>query len=253
MLIYNSIILSLLTLAVLVFMLFKIRRIHLATFALMTKAESTHRETHALYGQMQAYLELSRLLNFQYPLPALRGWAASPDLLLEVAKHMLNQKPGVVLECSSGSSTLVAARCMQLNGKGRVFSLEHNPDYAEATRVELKRQGLADWATVVDAPLENLPGKSGSSWYSLANLPAEANHADLLIIDGPPQSTCSMARYPAIPHLKDFLAPEATIFLDDADRDDEREAVRLWLVENPSWTHTQLFCEKGCSKIDVTP
>lgn len=246
---YILIILNILVIGLLSFVLFKIWRIHLTVLNLMTIAGRTNRETHNLYGQMQAFLELKSLLGLPMPLPSLRGWAASPDILLEIARHILASRPKVALECSSGSSTLVIARCMQINGEGRVFSLEHDPQYAQATRDELVRQGLEGWATVIDAPLEKLENQPGHRWYSLHNLPEKVRGVELLVIDGPPQKTCPVARYPAVPRLKSLLAPHAVIFLDDADRDGEKEAVKRWREENPGWSFIQLYCEKGCTKI----
>lgn len=58
------------------------------------------------------------------------------------------------MECSSGASTIVLAQSAKLNGRGHVFSLEHDRDYATKSRVELEKQSLSDWATVIDAPLQ---------------------------------------------------------------------------------------------------
>jgi len=81
------------------------------------------------------------------------GLAASPDFLKVVADYVLAAKPNLVVECSSGLSTVVIARCLQINGVGRVVTMEHMPQFAEITRPELKRQGLSDRAVGLDAPL----------------------------------------------------------------------------------------------------
>lgn len=231
----------------------KVRRIHLATFHLATSIQEIQQETNGLYAQIQAYLELRDLLKLTAPLPSLRGWAASPDFLLTVAQHVLSRKPTTILECSSGSSTIVIARCLQLNGKGQLYSLEHDQDYAGRTRRELLKQGLVEWATVIDAPLVNLEGPTQQRWYSLNNLPALDGSVELVVVDGPPGATNDLARYPAASKLKFLMAEDASLFLDDANRTDEQEIIKRWLTENKSWVSTWIPCEKGCIRFDTKP
>ena len=60
---------------------------------------------------------------------------------------------------------------------------------------------------------------------------------DLLLIDGPPGygDGMSHSRYPAMPALADRMAPNAMVFLDDADREPEREIVARWSEALPEW------------------
>jgi len=81
------------------------------------------------------------------------------------------------------------------------------------------------------------------SWYDLSGLPEVS--IDMIVIDGPPETTGPLARYPAGVLLFPKLAQKACVFLDDADRPAEREAVSLWLHRYPELTHTQVPCEKG--------
>jgi predicted O-methyltransferase YrrM len=167
--------------------------------------------------------------------------------LRELYLHALAEKPQVVVECSSGTSTVILARCMQMNGSGKVFSLEHEPEYAEKTRRNLERHGLSEWATVLDAPLRALElNKTSSRWYALDALPADIA-IDMLVIDGPPGSTNPLARYPAGPELFPRLSEHAAVFMDDAAREDEKAMLRLWETEFPSLRQTSRYCEKGCA------
>lgn len=207
---------------------------------------------HALFQQLEALQGLYAELAFEHSLPPTRGWAASPDFLLALARHVGGARPLVVVECSSGVSTLVLARCLQRNGVGRVYSLEHDAVYARQTRTELRRLGLQEWAQVIDAPLcshmldgENYP------WYDVTGLPP-STAIDLLVIDGPPQATRSMARYPAGPVLFPALAPDAAVFLDDAARADEQLALQRWQAGFPSLAVSNLPCEKGCAVLRST-
>ena len=221
----------------------KVRRVHLQTFDLLARGEAVEREVNSLFQQFHALMALERRLQLPGPLPPMRGWAGSPDFLLALADELLSQRPRNLLECSSGVSTLVAARCMQLNDYGHVFSLEHDAEYAAKTRALLLHHGLEDWATVIDAPLRI--HETETPWYSLESVPANMPPIDVLVVDGPPYSVARLARYPALPRLLSRLAPGCSVFLDDADRDAEREIVDRWMRETPHMQLTRLPCEKG--------
>lgn len=195
-----------------------------------------------LFAQLQALAALERRLALSKALPPMRGWAGSPDFLLNLAEELLEEHPQTVLECSSGVSTVVTARCMQLNGRGHVYSLEHDAKYAEKTRLLLRQHGLSDWATVLHAPLSS---DVGSPWYSLSALPRDLPPVQVLVVDGPPADVAPLARYPALPKLMPLLDRTFTVFMDDADREAEMEIVTKWLQEFPELLQTRVPCEKG--------
>lgn len=229
--------------------LHKVVRVHLLQYRLLAGVDSTELEARTLYRQIESFQHLMSLLKLEKPLPPLRGWAASPDFLLLVAQHMLSGKPYRAIECSSGASTLVLARCMQIIGHGHVYSLEHEAHYAEQTRAQLRDQGLEEWATVCDAPLESVQEGHVSPWYSLKNLPDDARECRLLVVDGPPKDTGPLARLPALPRLANRLHPECVVLLDDADRPDEKVIVQKWLESDPTLEKRDLPCEKGCAAL----
>lgn len=132
---------------------------------------------------------------------------------------------------------------MQINGGGHVYSLEHEAQFAEATRRLLRDYGLQDFASVIDAPLQS--EGSQSPWYSLDGLPDSLPPVDVLVVDGPPASGAPLARYPALPRLKSRLAAKCSVFVDDADRPSEQETIRRWLHESPEFSAEKVSCEKG--------
>lgn len=221
----------------------KTKKIHSATYKLMSDVTDIRRESSTLFSQLQALKTLEKTLDIDY-LPPLRGWAGSPDFLLTVAETALNQKPDTILECSSGVSTVVLARCLQINNYGHVFSLEHDKTYAEKTAHLLEQYGLEEWATILYAPLT--PSEDDTAWYDEQAIPQEVNDISLLVVDGPPAHTGPLARLPAVPRLLDRLDSEAIIILDDAARDDEKEIVEKWINLEPSFHKTYLHHEKGC-------
>lgn len=229
--------------------LYKVRKIHLASFRLERALRQTESEARTLYQQLQAYDGLMRLIRPIAPLPPLRHWAASPDFLLELARHVRHERPGAILECSSGSSTLVLARSCELNGAGHVFSLEHDEHYAIKTRQMLAEQNLTEWATVIHAPLVFVSGHD-QPWYDPNCIPSDRQPFDMIVIDGPPADTSPLARHPALSMLDSYISVGTSVFLDDADRKGEQEILRRWESEFPEYKQTPLYLEKGGSRME---
>lgn len=232
------------------FILHKVRNMHLLVH---TMKDDAHQEHAALFRQLEALQGLYVSLGLRRALPLTRGWAASPDFLQELAAHALDEKPACIVECSSGTSTLVLARCLQINGAGIVYSLEHDVAYARRTRRQLQLHGLADWAKVIDAPLlKQTFGGREHAWYDCSSM-EPVDEIDMIVIDGPPQATGDQARYPAGPALFPRLAPGAAIFLDDAARPGERAALQRWADEFPELEIRSLPCEKGAAVLRYRP
>ena len=199
---------------------------------------------------MESYDSLRRMLGFDQELPVSRNWSAAADFLHVIARHCLANKPAVIVECSSGLTTLVLAGCCRLNGCGHVYSLENGDDYAANTRDVLDGFSLNEFATVIHAPLQNTAiGGDDYLWYSLDEL--HATDIDMLVIDGPPGFLQKHSRYPAMPLLYDRLSDGCAVFLDDAARDDEKAIVGLWRAMYPSASHSTIATERGCAVLTV--
>lgn len=176
--------------------------------------------------------------------------AAEPDFLDIVSKHCLQNRPGNILECSSGLTTLILARCCQLNNYGHVFSLENDYRHRAETIEILNQHHLQDYATVLHAPLvDTRIGKESYRWYLVESLPV--NNIEMLVIDGPPGYIQKNSRFPAIPVLADRLANGVVIFLDDADREDERMIVDRWKSET-GLSLSELSTKRGCARLSTT-
>jgi len=202
-----------------------------------------------LFNQFESYLYLRDRLNLKQGLAYSRDWSAAADFLKLIVDHVLEHKPKVVLECSSGVSSVVLAKALALNGEGKLWSLENGVEYAQRTRDQLQRFELSN-ATVLDAPLQAIKiNEVEYQWYDLAKLPDF--RIDMLVIDGPAGFIQKNSRYPALPLLLEKLADNAVIFLDDAARDDELELVRQWQREFPHFEYEYLNLERGCALIRV--
>jgi hypothetical protein len=180
--------------------------------------------------QNYAHLQIRALMG-DVPLD-LSGWAADPLMVHNAVRVIVDVRPALVLECGSGSSTLIMARCLHAIGRGRIVSLDHEAEYARGTTDLLGRNGLAEVASVVTAPLvERTVNGQTFHWYSQQYEALLHAPIDVLIVDGPPGSSGSWARYPAVPLLRSRLAAECRILLDDGNRPDERAIARLWAGE----------------------
>lgn len=163
------------------------------------------------------------------------GWQLSSQAVQEIVRHILLDQPSVVVECGCGASTMWIARALQRAGQGRLISLENLDDWVEIVTGMLQYEGLGT-AEVRHAPL--VPFTSGDTeqpWYTTSVLD-DVEKIDLLIVDGPPGNTSKLARYPALPALRDKLRPGATVMLDDCHRWAEKETVRRWVEEVPGLT-----------------
>lgn len=214
---------------------------------------SVGREIKTSYTQTEATLGLHALLQPRAVLPPSRGWAASPDVVLELVRIALRDRPRLVVECGSGLSSLWLGYALELVGEeGRVVSLEHDAPYAEALRARVREHGLADRVEVRDAPLVTTTVEGQEVvWYDPAALHG-LDGIGLLFVDGPPAATGHHARWPAVPLLADRMAVGGRVVLDDLVRDEEKEILARWQELRPTWTVESLLQhEKGSGVMTV--
>jgi predicted O-methyltransferase YrrM len=224
------------------------------TFETVRRIEAdTRKELKQTFRQLEALQNLNAVLPTSDVLPATRGWAASPDLLLALIDLVIAERPSLIVECGSGASTLWLALALRRFGiDGRIIALDHDPVFSGRTRDFLARHDVLDLAEVRDAPLESfsLDGETYSwyartAWEDLAGI-------DLLFVDGPPAATGHQARYPALPLLNKSLSPIATIVLDDLIVPDMRELLSRWLDADPGFRSEILPLEKQAAVLRRT-
>jgi len=193
------------------------------------------------YHQVEAVEQLLPMLKLSAPLPPSRGWAASPDFLLTLAHITKNIRPRLTVELGSGTSTLVLAK----SGARKIISLDHSQEFGAQTRTMLDTHKVRGVEIRIHE-LESYP--SGYKWYAKSTLKGLAK-IDLLVIDGPPSSTNSDARFPALEHLVPLLSPNATVVLDDVYREEERKLADAIVKALPNHVMTILSHEKGTALI----
>lgn len=191
------------------------------------------RQRPELVTDFQALYQLLQRFTPSARLPIIGGWAMSPAGLLMLTDTIGKRAAELVVECGSGTSTLWMAYAMRAQGKGKVVAIEHLQEYADRTQELLNEHGVAPWAEVRVAPLTTIETPEGQFlWYDTVGMSWE-REIDILLVDGPPTTTGTHARYPALPVLGDLLSPTALIVVDDADRQDEQEVMRLWKAAWP--------------------
>ena len=160
-----------------------------------------------------------------------------PSGLLAVLNDIVINRRSRIVECGGGISTFYIARLLQQRG-GRLYSVEHDADWARLLQDLLDAEGLGTHATVVHAPLAPTRhpwNGAGAQWYDEAQLACikAAGPIDLLIVDGPPAYSKALryARYPAVPYFKDAFAADYTVVLDDINRQGEQEIAARWARE----------------------
>ena len=194
---------------------------------------------------MPSYQSLEKKLGLTGDLPVTEDWSAAPDFLDLISDHCLEVKPHNIVECSSGTSSLILSRCCQLNLTGHVFSLENGVQYVAQTKRQLEELSLSEYCDIIHAPLKDIRlDDDYFKWYDLDALPEI--EIDMLVIDGPPGFLQKHSRYPALPLLSEKFSEHCIIFLDDAAREDEQELVDLWSKDYPEFEIEYIDNERGC-------
>ena len=102
------------------------------TFETVRRVEAdTRKELKQTFRQLEALQNLNAVLPTSDVLPATRGWAASPDLLLALVNLVITERPSLIVECGSGASTLWLALALRRFGiDGRIIALDHDPVFS---------------------------------------------------------------------------------------------------------------------------
>jgi len=202
------------------------------------------------FSQFEAYTQILNLLRPKAPLKPMRGWAASPDFLLEVMREILasGKKSPTIVELGSGVSTVVLGYLLEnFFPQGRLITLEHEYDFFMDTKEQLSLHSLKS-VNLIFAPFSYYRiGNESFRFYdvSLLEKVLKERKIDFLIVNGPPESTQKLARYPALPLLREHLSDDFVLFLDDAKREDEKETALRWKRELELYSSKEPPTEKG--------
>lgn len=141
-------------------------------------------------------------------------WKMEDESMERLAYRLDLLRPEVAVECGPGMSTAVLHRFC-----GWTVSLEHLPEWAERlfSMIEPRIPGEVRYA-----PLTEVETPEGPLPFYRTNLPPRV---DFALIDGPPGSIGRRGTFHALwPHLAD----DFVVWLDDARRPGERQALEAW-------------------------
>lgn len=182
--------------------------------------------------QVSAILGLYYRFRPSAPFPPFGGWAIGGECAHVLVELILESKPHVVFEAGSGLSTLLIAHALEeVGGEGRVISLEHDSSWYQKSVEMIAEHGLSHRSEIHLASLvETEIGEENFRWYDLTDV-VLPEQIDFVFVDGPPEATGNLARYPVLPLIYSRLAPGATMLMDDARRQGEMEAIERWRHE----------------------
>ena len=187
-------------------------------------------------GQLQDLIWLTARISPRRPLPYplfRTGYEARLELLCAAWELIIEERPLRVLELGSGISSLVMAYALEASGRGELLAVEDSATYAGNTRRLLSEHSLSEHAHVIDSPLGRVQSNGETHhWYTLTDLCREAP-IDFLFVDGPAGILSPMVGYPALPMLREFLADNALVLVDDTDREQEKLIGQRWMDDFP--------------------
>ncbi|NEE01450.1 class I SAM-dependent methyltransferase [Phytoactinopolyspora halotolerans] len=183
--------------------------------------------------EVEALLQLFSRVSPRQPMPSSGRWALDATGLLNLYALVQRDRPELVVELGSGTSTVWLGYALEAAGTGRLVSVDHLDEFAGHARAAVDLHGNRDSTEVRHAPLTPLRlGDEEFAWYDRSAL-ADLDGIDMLVVDGPPKVTGRHARYPALPVLLEHLADDALVVLDDTDRSSEQKIVDRWLETVP--------------------
>ena len=98
------------------------------------------------YRQLEILIPLLNKLNIVKPIPktnALNDYSASPDFLFKIIDIIEKNKPNLIIEAGTGTSTIIASYGLKkYNPNGKIISLDHDKKYAQISKREVEKHEL---------------------------------------------------------------------------------------------------------------
>ena len=208
------------------------------------------------YAQISRLFPESNFISFT-------SWSISPSVVLHILNDIVINNRQNIIEFGAGITTLYIARLIQtLKLDIKFYSIESNEDWLIKINNELEFYNLQHIVTLIHAPQKIVPKnfclKGQTLWYDIEKITAvlgDHQELDLIIVDGPNGKSTPFARYSAIPFLQTRLSKNFGVFLDDAQRKDEREISIQWsklLLIDPKYIQRYVYFASDTSFI-TTP
>jgi predicted O-methyltransferase YrrM len=210
---------------------------------------ATKADIDRLYGLLAGLQQIHNAMDGKPVLKPMRGWAISPDSMAIILADLQERGPSTVLEFGSGQSTIIFAAILKRRG-GRLISVDHDLEYADKIRAQLRACGLDDIVTFFHAPLADQKEKAEAFIsYDLLKMPPL--EIDVALIDGPPYLNGELTRFTPLDWAARHLTKDGVIFLDDFSRTAEQRCFTLLKSRHSNVLLNELAVEKGLASITL--
>jgi len=180
---------------------------------------------------------LQYLLHFMgnHPFLPTTRMSMSPVTICHILNEIVINNRQTIIEFGAGNSTIYISKLAStLTRKVDFCCVESDEKWIAIVQSYLAERGLQQHVQFIHAPIVEQHFDAAISptfkWYDSAILKQHiaSKQFDLMVVDGPQGNLCSFSRYPAVWVMKEFLSSSYAIFLDDADRKDERFIYEQW-------------------------
>jgi hypothetical protein len=116
------------------------------------------------------------------------------------------------------------------------ISVDHEARFLRNTKELARLNGVGELVQFEHCPLQPVDGFP-NPWYSRIPELVGSIKFDFVLVDGPPAYAEGEGRNrePALTALRPYLAENAVIVLDDANRPGEQDVLRAWLEKYPEF------------------
>ncbi|MFA6400820.1 MAG: class I SAM-dependent methyltransferase [Salinivirgaceae bacterium] len=139
-----------------------------------------------------------------------------------------------IIEFGSGVSTIIIARFLKKEKiVAHIYSVDNNINWHNSLIHIIKEEELTEYITFIHAELcvSNIT-LNKLLWFNTTIIQDSIgdNTFDMVIIDGPEahRQDLALSRYPALPFIYNYLTPNYSIFIDDANRVGEMKIIEMW-------------------------
>lgn len=184
-------------------------------------------------GRLSQNLAQSRLISLGLGYLPHSDSAINSDAIEMILNDIIVNRRMRIVEFGSGLSTIYIAKLLSKDREKECifYSFEHDIAWVQVVNRLLKQEKISDYVRIVHAPLSpshEYYKDTSREFYSpevIRSSLSNINDIDCVIIDGPPayMQGGGLSRLPALPALKEWLSDEFSCFLDDVNRDGEKE------------------------------
>lgn len=203
-----------------------------------------------LRRQLACVAELQASIRVPIPFGKLGGWAISADALAAVVRDIRARRVPQVVEFGCGVSTIAIAGLLQTMGEGRLVTIEHDSTYLKLVEGDLLVCGLKEFVDLRHLEIVDFPGMPPLATcrsYDLSRLDAAF---DVALVDGPITAEFGAAtRMVPLEWCVGRLPRGGSIYLDDAERAEERQVVAAFRARHPEIEVEFLDAEKGLVRV----